>query len=177
MEVFMEAKKVFIRPDNTAMITCPKCQSTRTVSLDKIPQGKQFLKIKCSCATIFSVKLEFRKYYRKDTNLYGTLKLLTAKNPQNKKATDTGKTHYVCTIDQPCDCKIVNVSKTGVGINMPGQHELEEGDTLLVEFILDDARKSNIEKKVVIRLVRGNFLGCEFFDVDEYDKALGFYLL
>ncbi len=171
----MEAKKVFIRPDNTAMITCPECQSTRTVSLDKIPKGKQFLKIKCSCANVFEVKLEFRKFYRKDTNLYGTIKLLAAKNP--KKPVEAGGTRYVCSVTNPCDCKIVNVSKTGVGINMPGRHEFEVGDTLLVEFNLDDAKKSRIEKKLVIRLVRDKFLGCEFIAVDQYDKALGFYLL
>jgi len=44
-------------------------------------------------------------------------------------------------------------------------------------FTLDDIHSSFIKKMVVVKVVRHKYVGCEFSHSNEYDKALGFYLL
>ena len=174
----METKKAFVRPDNTVMVTCPQCQATRTVSLGKLPPGKHLVKIKCVCATVFPVRLEFRKNFRKQTNLPGRYQLLTptGKDPARPE-TLRGKTHYGAKQEPLTNtCTVKNLSLTGAGLVIPGNHALKVGDILGLEFALDDQRGSELNKKVVVRLVTDSFVGCEFIDTREYDKALGFYL-
>ncbi|MCF6289639.1 MAG: PilZ domain-containing protein [Desulfobacterales bacterium] len=174
----METKKAFVRPDNTVTITCPQCQATRTVSLDRLPPGKHLVKIKCACATIFPVRLEFRKNFRKQTSLPGRYQLLTpATKDQPRPETTRGKTRYSAEQEAHSNgCTVKNLSMTGVGLLIPGNHGLKVGDILGLEFALDDRRGSEFNKKVVVRLVTDSFVGCQFIDTREYDKALGFYL-
>ena len=104
------------------------------------------------------VSLEFRKAYRKEINLPGTYTLLPEK-------IHTGR------------MLVLNVSKTGVGLQVVGKHRLSVDEELEVSFVLDDVHDSKINKKVVIKLVQGKYVGCEFLDVTSHDKALGFYLM
>jgi hypothetical protein len=50
------------------------------------------------------------------------------------------------------------------------------GDLLKIEFRLDDARRSLVQKKVVVRNVSEDSVGTEFTVTEALDKALGFYL-
>jgi len=47
---------------------------------------------------------------------------------------------------------------------------------LKIEFRLDDAQRSLVQKKVIVRNVSDNFIGTEFAVTEAIDKALGFYL-
>ncbi len=175
----MQTRKAFVRPDNSVTITCPQCQATRSVSLDKLPPGKHLIKIKCGCATIFPVQLEFRKNFRKQTDLPGRYQLLTpaGREPAARAGTSRGKTLYSAKQEPPTNsCFVKNLSLTGAGLVIPGNHGLKVGDILRLEFVLDDQRGSELNKKAVVRLVSDSFVGCQFIDTREYDKALGFYL-
>ncbi|MFC1524332.1 hypothetical protein ACFL6N_06035 [Thermodesulfobacteriota bacterium] len=54
-----------------------------------------------------------------------------------------------------------------------------EGDIYEVKFFLDDNHKTLIQRKVVIRLVEGSYIGGQFTEpaLHDQEKALGFYLM
>ena len=63
--------KSYVRPDNTAVINCPQCKRQKEIKVEKFTGNKSRLKIKCACKKVFQVQLEYRKRYRKNTNLSG----------------------------------------------------------------------------------------------------------
>ena len=154
----MEPQKVFVREDGTTVVKCPYCAHARTVSVQKFKDKKKFLNIKCRCNKSYTVSLEFRKLYRKSTNLKGSYINITLGN-------------------EPGIMTVKDVSMGGIGFEVTGKNRIAKDHELLVTFTLDDAHSSVIKKQVVVRIVNGNFVGCEFIHAHEYDKALGFYML
>ena len=55
--------------------------------------------------------------------------------------------------------------------------DLNVGDELFVEFRLDDAKRTLIEKEVIVRWVNMPYIGVEFTSQSLYDGALGFYMM
>jgi hypothetical protein len=51
------------------------------------------------------------------------------------------------------------------------------GQTLRVEFHLDDKRHTLINKKVIVRNVHKNLVGASFAPTEGDDPHLGFYLM
>jgi hypothetical protein len=141
-----------------AVLKCPSCEKVKQSKVDKFKGARHVLKVRCSCGIYFLVNLEFRKTYRKETNLTGKYTLLPEEIHQGRIV-------------------ITNISKGGVGLQIPGVHKLKEGDNLQVQFVLDDVHSSEIDKKVVVRLVEGEHVGCEFAEASSHDKAIGFYLM
>ena len=54
---------------------------------------------------------------------------------------------------------------------------MEIGQLGSLVFTLDNRKKSVLFKKVIIKTVNGNQIGCEFLEDRAYEKELGFYLL
>lgn len=156
----MDTQKAFVRQDDTTVIKCPDCKMVRNINVAKFKDSKKVLKVKCGCGTLFGVSLELRKMYRKDTDLDGRCTNLSRKNHS-----------------QPVKIKDVSMGGLGFDTVFTGNHGIERDDELRVEFTLNDAKNSRIVKNVVVRSVRGKFIGCEFANTQEYDKALGFYLM
>ena len=139
-------------------LICPKCGLAKIANVAKFKSRKDPLKIRCKCASTFSVTFEFRRAHRKETNLKG----------------------YYCGLPA---CKnwhsmtVRNISQTGIGFSTVISHDLTKGSEVKVKFKLDDAKQSEIKKDVIVRVVKDNYLGCEFKDTAAFDKALGFYLM
>jgi hypothetical protein len=72
---------------------------------------------------------------------------------------------------------VVNISKGGLGLQIIGPHRLRPGHELQVGFTLDDQPRSSLERRVVVRLVNQNYIGCQFLGDITLDKTLGFYLM
>jgi hypothetical protein len=70
-------QSVFVNSENKAVFTCPQCTKSKTVDVSKIlfSTNKISLNIKCPCGNIFPVRIERRKFYRKETNLQGVFLL------------------------------------------------------------------------------------------------------
>jgi hypothetical protein len=167
----METQKILLGQDGTATIRCPKCRKGRVVSAAKL-KGRHRFKVKCTCKSVFGIQLEFREKYRQDTNLDGFVeKLLQAER--------WGRIIWQSTItnSQSVNCKIRNISVLGVGLTTVGTHEIKEGDHIKVEFTLDTPASPKIVRNAIVRAVKDNYIGCEFFETDKYDPKLGFYLL
>jgi hypothetical protein len=153
-----EVTKVYVNQEGVAVIKCPACELVKTTKVVNFKGSRHVLNVKCTCKNVFLVNLEFRKAWRKEIKLPGDYILLPEKILRGRMM-------------------VVNISKTGVGLQIIGAHRLKAGEKLQVSFILDDNHGSTIDKKVVIRLVKGSSVGCEFLEATSHDRALGFYLM
>ena len=147
-----EFPKTHVRPDNTAVLTCPHCGLQRVIMADLYRGYKHKLKVKCSCNTIFKVFIEFRKRVRKNTCLRGTFI-----NHSQKGST--------------CDLVIRDISVIGLTFTSIEATNIKLGDELSVEFKLDDEHQTAIKKDVIVRSVRPGAVGCEI----ETSSDLAFY--
>ena len=154
----MEPQKAFVREDGTTVLNCPFCRHARTVSVQKITEKKKVIKVKCSCQKSYFVSLELRKLYRKTASLNGKYVNLSQNNESGMMI-------------------VKDVSMGGIGFDTVGGSSIAKGHELEVTFTLDDTHSSVIKKQLVVRIVRDKFVGCEFLQAHEYDKALGFYLM
>jgi hypothetical protein len=144
---------------NEAEITCPECQTTRTINVAQLRSSKKRIKAKCRCGCIFDmsdVSLDMRKFYRKKTNLRGSYSNV-----------NMNKTGFM---------RVKNVSYTGVSFEIEKKAEIEVGDTLGVRFVLDDGQKTEINRAVVVKNIRDKLIGAEFSDNQVFDIELCYYL-
>jgi len=149
----------YVRPDNTAVLTCPHCGRQKTIQAETFKGAKHKLKVKCGCQNVFTVHLEFRKRVRKKTNLRGTY----INNTQNTSG----------------NVIIKNISVSGLEFTSYDANDFKVNDELTLNFNLDDEHLTEIRKDVIIRDVRRNSIGCEF-DQDQnlaFDGPLGLYIM
>ncbi|MCF6186573.1 MAG: PilZ domain-containing protein [Desulfobulbaceae bacterium] len=154
----MAEVRVFVCGDNTATIICPACNAAKTISAEPYRTKKNLIRVRCRCNEIFSLRLDFRDHYRKETSLPGTYSITTPEKVGG------GVIH------------IRNISREGIGFTVTGLHHLEKGLELILKFRLDDKQKTKLEKKAIVRLVEKNYIGCQFIKTAVEEKALGFYL-
>jgi hypothetical protein len=149
--------KSFVKDDDKAVIVCPACGIAKDVDVGKYRNAPHTIKVNCRCGISFKVLLDFRRSYRKMTNLAGTYAMISP-------ASGVG------------NILVKNVSLTGIGFEVSGHHSIQTGQKALVEFTLDNRKETLIKKKVTIRSVRGTFIGGEFHQDQAFEKDLGFYL-
>ncbi|HIJ89519.1 MAG: PilZ domain-containing protein [Desulfobulbaceae bacterium] len=162
-----KVQKVFVKEDNCAKIRCYTCGLIKTVRLQDAAKISPEIKVRCVCTAVFLVRFEYRKFYRKATNLEGTYHVLFDGRDipdfsQAKKTTN---------------CRIENISMHGAGFSTLGRHRIEKNGRLILAFTLDNPHKTWIEKTGVVQLVEGSYIGMRFDEPATTDKALGFYLM
>jgi hypothetical protein len=155
------AETVYITESNTAVFRCPQCQRAKTVDVSTFGEFKPPLRFKltCPCGHVASAVLEKRKRYRKGAHLPGTYIHYVNGQPMGKGA-----------------MTVKDLSTTGVKLVLSASGTIAPGDLLKIEFRLDDAQRSLVQKKVVVRNVSEDSVGTEFAVTEALDKALGFYL-
>lgn len=153
-------EKVHISTSNTATFVCPNCENTSTVDVSKYAKVEKrvTVNVKCRCGHRFTVVLEKRKKYRKQTNLPGTYTNLDVDNDKGIMA-------------------VMDISGTGLKLKLNVSRNFKIGDRLKVEFQLDDKRHTSITKKVVVQNISDHYVGVAFAPGEPDDPALGFYLL
>ena len=153
----METVKVFVGQGNHAGITCPYCQKTYEISVEKYKGAKHSIVTKCTCQERFKIELNFRQFYRKDVKLVGEFKNVS---------TGSGD-WYTMTV--------INLSMIGHRFKVIGSTNVENGHQLQVKFTLDNQKATDIEQEVNVINIDDDQYGCEFLNLD-YEKELGFYL-
>jgi len=151
------SEKIFVSNEGSAMISCPRCGKTKQVAVGKYCGKKHTIKVRCSCNTSFLAYLEFRRNYRKPTDLSGTYRIIS----------DGAGGGTV---------SIKNISRGGIGFSVSGRHNIEIGQKALVDFVLDNRKSSRVSKEVIVRSVTNNHIGCQFVSHQPFEKDLGFYL-
>ena len=158
----MNEIKAFIDDEGKAVITCPECQAVRIVDVTgyaKLDHVVRF-RVRCPCNHSYRVILERRKYFRKSVSLTG---VCLFRNGMVRVSV-----------------KVRNLSRRGLRVELMREMHVGVGDKVIVEFRLDDEKRTLVRKDAVVRAVMGSCLGMEFFSIDPYnvyDKALGFYLM
>ena len=152
-----KVEKIYVRPDNTAVLTCPHCRFQNVVLADSF--HKYRLNVKCVCQNVFTVILEFRKRVRRKTNLSG----IFINHSQE---------------DKSGSLSIQDISVTGLSFTCKEVEKFKVGDELTIEFILDDEYKTKICKKVIVNNVREDSVGCEYErSEDTFGSSLGYYVM
>ena len=152
----IEIEKVFVSND-TATISCPSCRKTKQISATRYYGKKHTVKVKCTCDTTFLVHLEFRKHYRKSTELKGLYRIISEPGGGGSAV-------------------IHDLSRDGIGFTVSGLHSIKVGQRALIDFILDNAKNTRLSKECEIRSVSKNHIGCQFIAHQPFEKDLGFYL-
>ena len=140
------------------MIVCPECDTAREISAAQFRHRQHLIKVKCKCGHLFKVNLEFRRHFRKPTELEGMYDL-------TPPGIGGGK------------IKITDLSLSGACFEVRGIHDIKEGQQGSLVITLDNRKESVLLKRVIIRTVKGNSIGCEFLENRAFEKELGFYLL
>lgn len=149
-------QKAFVKEGDEATIICPSCSTAKEISVRQFRHRLHMLKIKCRCGHAFRVQLEFRRHYRKPTDLPGSFEL----HPRTGGGV----------------VKVINLSLSGVCFQVKGMHDLKIGQKAVLVFKLDNRKETVLNKRVLIRSVNGGRIGCEFIEDRAFDKDLGFYL-
>ena len=145
----------------TAIFICPSCNGRKITNVSRLLKMDKpiRLKVTCTCGNKYVSMIEKRRKYRKPTNFPGTYALIS-----------NGDVIYegLMTV---CD-----ISLTGMKLKLNIDKLIELGDIIKVQFHLDDAQRSLIEKKVKVVSLNLPYLGAEFLRSEDIGNALGFYL-
>lgn len=151
-------KKLYVAGDGTGTFICPKCGAARKESVQQYRDYKGTIKITCMCSNTYEVQLEFRRLYRKETNIDGVYMRSSEEDNREKMV-------------------VKNLSMSGCGFETCEPSTLLPGEGINLEFVLDDPKSSKIKKKAIVLHVRGRYIGCKFDELPgAYSKELGFYL-
>ncbi len=71
---------------------------------------------------------------------------------------------------------VKDISFSGIRIKLRMMPRFKVGDTLYIEFRLDDANRSPIKKKVTVINIEGLNAGLAYTSPQNHDSVLGFYL-
>jgi hypothetical protein len=113
-----------------------------------------------------------RRNFRKEVNLDGIIFQHYRDKKWGKNLSESQLTNI-----KPINCKVTNISLKGIGLLIPKNVKVEEGDNVIIKFILDNSTSTQVEKEVIVKAVIGTRIGCEFIDSDVGDSSLGFYFL
>lgn len=164
------AETVFVSNSN-AVFVCPECKKTKSVDISRYKNINiaSMIKCKCSCGHSYHVNLVKRNALRRKVKLIGIY------------------THVVSNVgDNFCDeigkgvATVVDISHSGLLLIFNTQPRFQSGDRIMIEFNLNDKKKTKIKKELIIRNISGKKIGAEFSVVnpnDPCDKAIGAYLL
>lgn len=169
----MSAEKILVTKSDTAVIECPKCKNRKSVLVGPYRGKKHAMKVKCTCSHVFGVELNFRKHYRKKDSLEATYQTAGLNMPgtyQNSSKKDAARVNLT-------NCIVKDLSFEGVGFEVVGRHLIEPGSKLTIKFNLDNPQKTFVQKEIIVKTVRGNFIGAKFTETVAHDPTLGFYLM
>jgi hypothetical protein len=72
---------------------------------------------------------------------------------------------------------VKDLSYSGVRFKTEKDEDIEVGDILGVKFILNDDKRLEVNRSVVVKNKQGHYIGVEFCDSQTYDMELMHYLL
>ncbi|MBU2481693.1 MAG: HDOD domain-containing protein, partial [Proteobacteria bacterium] len=73
--------------------------------------------------------------------------------------------------------QIEKLSLSFIGFRISKSHRIQVNDFLDIQFPLNDINKSLIQRRVVVREIKGNYIFADFYNPPPYAKQLGFFLM
>jgi hypothetical protein len=152
-----KALKVFLNRCGKTTVKCPFCEKCHHTTVPKHLHN-QPSRAKCECGESFSVLFDSRRYYRKEVRLPGEYRDISGdKNLMT----------------------VTTLSLCGAGLEVGRKMlSLNSGETIQVNFLLNNNEKTWIKSEAVVRRVNGYEVGVEFTGMNDHQrKCLGFYLM
>lgn len=184
-----EIKEITLNKENKADIRCSKCLKNRSVDMSKYKDMDRAIrfKTKCRCGHSDTVFLNRRDKFRKNTDFFGIYtNMSSGKGGQKGEMTvlDVSRAGLRMEISHvKLKVKEHDVSVV-TGEQASFEHKIKKpvdeiniGDKLLVEFRLDDTKKTLIKKEVLIRWMKMPYIGVEFSSKSLYEGSLAFYMM
>ena len=154
-------KSVSISESKEATFICPECEHLKTVDVRKFLYSNKKVKIncKCSCGHEWASVLERRKQLRKMVDLPGTCDFARGDRVFQGRL------------------KVMDLSINGMRFKLDTDRKPLVGDTLNLEFHLDDKNRTLVKTSAKVRSVKGESIGTKFGSSDLIGPELGFYLM
>lgn len=157
---------IYVHKGRPASIACPNCGFMSDFPAEQVGELSGPRGVKCSCDTVFTAFFERRRYFRKAVRIYGRCKTKGRAEPQPMLVKDLSR-GGLC-------LEILNEDLGPLERDL----DLNVGDTVMVEFKLDDDKRSLIRGEAEVRSVFGTRVGGEFALLDAQSKKdLGFYFM
>ena len=149
-----------VQEDGTVPTTCPACGAILPFASDAFQSKNRSVEVQCPCGKTFTALAEFRKAYRRDVDLHGTYARLPLEN-------ETGQV------------RIQNLSMTGVGFSLEGDHCLSGSDALKLRMVFDKGDHSDVQVVAeVVHISNNGYAGCRFKEMTpQQEEALASYLV
>ncbi|MCG8641587.1 MAG: hypothetical protein MI862_17790 [Desulfobacterales bacterium] len=151
-------QKIVITSLDTARFTCPECKKQKVMQLSPYHIKKQETEVrcKCICGHVSGVILERSDESIQQTQLLGT---------------------FMSKDRIQCSGKMVikKLNSRGIMFKTNIEQNIIPGLQLFLEFVLDDAKQSIVQKDVRVKAKKGKYLSAEFVS-NEHDDNLGPYL-
>ena len=163
----MELQNLYPNEKHEAVIKCINCRKKKSVNVSQYKENiNRPIKVKCPCGAEFIVSInnQNRRHPRAIVNISGDYSVLTSN-------------------EKPGEMVIKNLSRKGVGFVTRSENTLKVEDIVEISLMKEDQRwnlggswdSPLIKKIVVVRHVKGNFVGASFCDND-IGKALSAYI-
>ena len=184
-----EVKEVSVNSENMAVIKCPKCDTSKPVDMSKYVAIDDVIRFtaRCKCGHSYKAVLDKRDKLRKKTNLSGTYANLSpGKEGQKGQMTvlDVSRSGLKTKISQmrlkikDHDFSVRTAGKATFAHKIQtSSDDLNVGEILMVEFQLDNAKRSMVSREVVIRWIDMPYIGVEFTSTPKLDADLGYYIM
>ncbi|MBW2579901.1 MAG: PilZ domain-containing protein [Deltaproteobacteria bacterium] len=156
-ECFYTSALLATAPGRTTTVECPLCKKCHYTTVPEHFRNKP-VRAKCECGQSFPVLFDSRKYFRKEVRLSG-------------EYWDTSGVQYLMTV--------TTLSVCGAGFEASrGNLLLNEGETIQINFSLNNNDRNWIKLKAVVKWVKGDQVGVEFTELNDHQrKCIGFYLM
>jgi hypothetical protein len=176
--ILKNEQKTFVKPDGTAIIICPNCELAKTVAVGKFRSQRHIIKVRCTCGHTFPLSLDFRKSYRKKTALPAIYETHVpgADIKRGEKSKLAGIHTMQALAPGSGHIQVTNISAGGLQFTTADNHSFEVGQKAQITFTLDDRKKTEINKLVIVQSVTDNIIGCRFASNEPLEQGLRFYL-
>ena len=148
--------KLFVHKDNIIKLRCPCCHDRKEIPASVL-KNKYRLKGKCKGGCSIEADLEYRRSYRKETNLAGYFSYDL--NDLNKARELNNDIPIELNLK---NCNIINISTYGLRLKKLVSHEIKVDDVFYLIFQLHSG--TVVENKVIVRNIYDDQVGCEFID-------------
>ncbi len=153
--------RIVLNDQKEGLFFCPACKNCIAKDLSKVANIKTAVRIKCKCKCghVFRAMVERRQSFRKSVSLVGMCLYLDGSGKTNKQL-----------------IKVLDVSMTGLQFSVNSLPDFKVGDTVIVDFRLDDRDRTKIQEKAIVLRIQSRTVGLKFESKGLIGK-LGLYLI
>ena len=125
--------KYFVNRQENVTVKCPACGRTGVLPVERLRSGKHAIKVGCPCGEDFVVEVEFRKDFRRKTQLVGTVRALTTPRRRARQ------------------CTIADQSSGGLLLRLDEEVPVKKDDRLIVSIPLEGQATQMVERIISVR--------------------------